>query len=193
MPALGDHALSNIRYIRDTMERASAFTSIPGWGGLAIGLTAAVAAGLAHQFAESNAWIWLSIWLSEAVLAAIIAAISMYRKTRRAGVSFSSPAARRFFASYSAPLVAGALITFALARARVLGVLPAVWLLLYGASFISSGAFSIRLVRVMGLCFMVLGVAASFLSPAGGNVLLGIGFGGLHVVFGCLIARRYGG
>jgi hypothetical protein len=185
-----DHALNNLRYIREAMERASAFTSIPGWGGVWVGITAIIAAFLAH---ECDGRTFLLIWLGEALAAAVIAAATMMRKAARANVSFRDAPARRFFISYCAPLVAGAALTFVLARAGFFAALPAAWLLLYGASFVSSGAYSIPLVPVMGVCFMLLGIGACFLTLAGGNVLLGVGFGGLHVVFGYLIARSYGG
>ena len=132
-------------------------------------------------------------WLAEAVLAMMIAAVTMYIKARRAHVSLTGAPARRFFVSYSAPLLAGALITLALVRASMFAPLPAVWLLLYGASFISSGAFSIRVVPVMGICFMLLGLAACFVPLSIGNILMGAGFGILHIAFGYLIARSYGG
>lgn len=183
-----EHALNNLRYIREAMERASAFTSIPGWGGVAVGATAIVAATLAHGSSR-----WLQIWLAEAVLAALIGFTAMYRKARRANVSFSGAPARRFFLSYFAPLVAGAALTLYLTMAGFHSALPVTWLLLYGASIISSGAYSIPVVPVMGVCFMLLGLAACFTTFATMNVLLGAGFGGLHVVFGYLIARSYGG
>jgi hypothetical protein len=186
-----EHALSNLRYIREAMERASGFTSIPGWGGVAVGLTALGAAALAHPIAGTRRW--LLIWLAEAVVAAIIASMAMVRKAHRANVSFRGVAARRFFSSYFAPIVAGAALTYVLGHAGRYEFLPATWLLLYGASFISSGAYSIPVVPVMGVCFMVLGVAACFVPASLGNVLLGAGFGGLHVAFGFVIARRYGG
>jgi hypothetical protein len=129
----------------------------------------------------------------EAVLAAAIAALTMIRKARRANVSFRGAPARRFFVSYFAPIAAAAALTFVLARAELYGALPATWLLLYGASFVSSGTYSIPAVPVMGVCFMLLGIAACFFPLAGGNALLGIGFGGLHVMFGYVIARSHGG
>ncbi len=187
-----DEALHNIRYIREAMERASAFTSIPGWGGLAIGFTALVAAFVAAS-RTAQPRIWVMIWLLEAIIAATIAAMAMLRKMRRAGVSFHAAPTRRFLTAYSAPLVAAALITVALFRAGIFAPLPAIWLLLYGASFISSGAFSIRVVPVMGLCFMLLGLAACFVPLSIGNILLGAGFGVLHIAFGLIIARNYGG
>lgn len=186
-----EHALSNLRYIRDAMERASAFTSIPGWGGVAIGVTAIVAAIVAGREGWSRTW--LLIWLAEAVLAALIAGIAMVRKAARSDVSFRGAPARRFFISYFAPIAAAAMLTILLARHGFHAALPATWLLLYGASFISSGAYSIPVVPVMGVCFMLLGIAACFVPFVVANALLGVGFGGLHVVFGWIIATRYGG
>ncbi|HEX2120871.1 MAG TPA: hypothetical protein VHL59_04445, partial [Thermoanaerobaculia bacterium] len=96
-----EHALSNLRYIREAMERASAFTSIPGWGGVWVGITALGAAVVAHGFVGNRRW--LLVWLAEALVAAILAAWTMARKARRANVSFTGAPARRFFMSYFAP------------------------------------------------------------------------------------------
>lgn len=186
-----DHALSNLRYIREAMERASSFTSIPGWGGVAVGITAIAAAVLAHRYGLSREW--MLVWLGEAVLAAAIAGVTMVRKAARSHVSFRGAPARRFFISYFAPIVAGAALTIFLAQHGFHTALPAAWLLLYGASFVSSGAYSIPVVPVMGVCFMLLGITACFVPFAAANVLLGVGFGGLHVIFGWVIATRYGG
>lgn len=191
--ALHDHALSNLRYIREAMERAGAFTSIPGWGGFWVGVTAIAAAVAAHRFIAGDPQTWMWVWLGEAIVAGSIAAWTMSRKARRASVPFNSPAARRFFVSYFAPQLAGAAMTYLLARIGAYEALPATWLLLYGASFVSSGAYSIRVVPVMGVCFMAFGLAACFVSLPAGNALLGAGFGGIHIVFGLIIARSYGG
>jgi len=186
---IGDHALDNLRYIRETMERAGSFTSIPGWGGLVIGLTA-IGAGVLLQ--ERSGEAWLIGWLSEALVAAAIAIATMAVKGKRNSVDFTAAPARRFFASYFAPLIAGAVLTFVLWRAGQFVAMPALWLLLYGASFVTSGAHSIRVIPVMGLLYMLLGVAAAVI-PEAGNLFMIVGFGGLHVIFGFVIARSYGG
>lgn len=186
-----EHALSNLRYIRETMERASAFTSIPGWGGVGIGMVAIATAVYAHPFAGTRRW--LMAWLVCASIAALLIGMAMVRKAQRANVSFRGAPARRFFISYFAPILAAAALTYVLGQQGLYAILPATWLLLYGASFVSSGAYSIPVVPVMGVCFMILGVAACFVPPGAGNALLGAGFGGLHVAFGVVIARRYGG
>ncbi len=191
--ALGDHAVDNLRYIRDAIERATAFTSIPGWGGFIIGITALGTAAIAEPMTAWSPQRWLTVWLLEAVLASVIGSIAMWQKGRRVGTLFLSGAARRFFISYFAPLIAGAVLTFTIVRAGIYQPLPAMWLVLYGAAFVSSGAFSIPVIPVMGFCFMLFGVLAAFLPLAVGNLLLGAGFGGLHIVFGLIIARNYGG
>ena len=188
--ALHEHAAESLRFIRDTMERAGSFTSIPGWGGLVIGLTAIAASVVAQRFRGEA---WLLFWLADAALAAVSGAATVALKGRRAGTSFTSPAAKRFFVAYFAPLIAGAIVTVALWRAGAYAAMPAAWLLLYGTAFVSCGAFSIRVIPVMGVCFMLLGAAAAAVPFALANALLGCGFGGLHVVFGLIIARRYGG
>jgi hypothetical protein len=185
---IGDHAFANLRYIRDAMERATAFTSIPGVGGIIIGASAVATAFIARPLQGDR---WLEAWLLDAVFAAVVAFVLMQRKASRAGVTLRSPAARRFFVSYFAPIAAAAAMTIAIVRAGDHALLPALWLLCYGASFIASGAFSIRVVPVMGVCFMVLGIAALFIPFD--NVLLAAGFGGVHIVFGFIIARNYGG
>src|SRR5437588_3224911 len=190
-PALHDRAIDNLRYIRETMERASAFTAVPGWGQTIIGATALVAAYLASR--QSIAKSWLFVWLVEAVVALLIAGWSMDRKARRTATPLFSGPGRKVAFSLSPPLIVGALLTAVLFRLRVTPVIPGVWLLLYGTGVVTGGMFSVRVVPVMGICFMALGACALFVSPLWANVLLAAGFGGLHIIFGIIIARKYGG
>jgi hypothetical protein len=187
-----EHALESLRVIRETMERAGSFTSIPGWGGVAIGFTALGATYFAQRVVFDPP-AWLRVWLIEAVVATAIAAATMAIKWRRTEMPFMSGVARRFFVSYVAPLIAGAVVTFTLAHRGSFDSLPAVWLLVYGSAFVSSGAFSIRVVPLMGIGFMLLGALAALVRLPVGNLILGAGFGALHIIFGFIIARRYGG
>ena len=185
------HAADHLRYIRETMERAGEFTGVPGWGGVATGLTAFVAAYLASR--QGTPMGWLSIWLAEAVLATAILAPSAAAKARRVDGRFFSGPARRFTLSFAPPVIVGALLTLAFVRAGLFGLLPGMWLLLYGTAIVTAGAFSVRLVPVMGLCLMALG-AAALLSPAAwGDFFMAAGFGGVQIGFGLWIALRYGG
>src|SRR5689334_4239794 len=192
---LHTHALDNLRYIRETMERAGSFTAVPGWGGVAMGATALAAAGLASHAATASSW--LACWLAEGAAAVIIGLLAMERKARAAGLPLWSAPVRKFVFIFVPPLIAGAVLTVVLWRAGLPGAIPGVWLMLYGAGVMAGGAFSVPVVPVMGACFLVAGILAVFAPLFGvladGDLWLGIGFGGLHVVFGAMIARKYGG
>ncbi|HEX8500529.1 MAG TPA: hypothetical protein VF659_08065 [Pyrinomonadaceae bacterium] len=190
-PALHDRAMDNLRFIRETMERASAFTAVPGWGQVAIGVTALFAALVASQqraFAD-----WLAVWMVEAAVSAGVAGWTMYRKAHASDTSLLSRPGRKLIINLTPPRVVGALLTVVFCRAGLQAQLPGLWLLLYGTGVVTGGAFSVRPVPVMGLCFMFLGAGALFLPAGWGDALMAAGFGLLHVIFGLHIARNYGG
>jgi hypothetical protein len=172
------------------MEQSSSFTALPGWGQVAMGGSALLAAWLASQ--ESTPAMWLAVWLADAVLAASIALVATQSKAQRAGVPLTSGPARKFALSFSPPIGAAALLTPVLYQAGLTRVLPGCWLLLYGAGVISAGAFSVAIIPLMGVGFIAAGIAALLL-PGWSNLCMAAGFGGLHIIFGWLIARRYGG
>lgn len=189
--ALGDRAMEDLRFIRQTMERGAAFTAVPGWGGVGMGLTAVAAAAIASTRPTPEAW--LLVWTLEALLAVAIGAVAIHRKASRANLPVLSGAGRKFLLSFLPPALAGAALTVPLWQAGGDSILPGAWLLLYGAAVVTAGTFSVRIVPVMGVCFMILGIAALLAMPAAGDLSLAVGFGGLHIVFGTIIARRHGG
>jgi hypothetical protein len=183
------HAMDNLRYIRKTMERAGSFTAVPGWGGVGMGLSAMAAAAVAEG-AESG---WLAIWLAEAVLACAIGVFAAARKGRAGGLGLLAEPGRKFLGGLLPPVAAGALLTAALWRTGAANALAGCWMLLYGAGIVTAGAASVRPVPLMGLCFMAFGGLALFAPFSWANWLLAAGFGGLHIVFGAIIAVKYGG
>jgi hypothetical protein len=184
-------AADHLRYIRETMESAAEFTAVPGWGGVAMGVTALVAAFVASRQSTSRAW--LAVWLIEAFVAVAIAAPAAATKAHRANSALFSGPGRKFVLSFAPPIVVGGLLTFALYHAGILAALPGVWLLLYGTAIVTGGAFSVRVVPVMGLCLMLLGGAALFAPAMWGDAFMGAGFGVVQIGFGWWIARHYGG
>ncbi len=184
-------ALDNLRFIRRTMENSVAFTAVPGWGGVAMGVSALLAALWAGVQTNANAW--LTVWLCEAALALALGVGAAYRKA--AGISepgFARPA-RKFVLALLPSVLVGALLTYAFVRAGMMKDLPAAWLLIYGMGVLAGGAFSVRVVPVMGLCFLGIGTGAVFAPAAWGNGLLALGFGVVQICFGIVIARRFGG
>ena len=187
---LHEHAMDNLRYIRQTLERAGSFTAVPGKGGVLMGLVALAAARMAARQAAVATWI--AIWMGAAAVALAIGIGGAALKSRRFQMPLFSGPGRKFIAGFSPAIAAGAVLTLVLYRAGVSGFLPGVWLLLYGTAVLSGGWNSVRAVPLMGACFMFAGTLA-LLVPGYNDQLLAVGFGGLHLVFGTLIAVRYGG
>jgi hypothetical protein len=188
---ISDRAEQNLKFIRETMERSTSFTAVPGYGGILMGVTAIAAAYIAYR--QPLLRDWLLVWLTEAGLAFAIGLLAMWQKSKIGGQSLFSVPARKFAFGFIPPLVAGVAITLGLWRYEHFEMMAPVWMLCYGAAVACGGAFSARIVPVMGWLFMVLGAAAFALPASFGNLMMAASFGVLHVIFGAIIARRYGG
>lgn len=182
-------AKETLDYIRRTMETASTFTAVSGWGLVGVGTMGVIAAWLAwrQQLAAD-----LDVWLPAALVSVGIAAVANAIKARRMGVPVWSGAFRKVVWVMAPSLIAGALLTYALAHQGATALLPGTWLALYGAGVTAGGTFSVRAIRWMGMAFLLLG-AGALVQPALGILLLGVGFGGLHVAIGLDIVWRHGG
>lgn len=183
--------MDNLRFIRETMEAAGTFTALSGWGQVVIGLTAIIAALVSVRAPDPSSW--LLIWLAEAGIAGGISVASMTIKSHAANIPLFSGPMRKLVLSFSPPIAAGCVLTLALHANGAFAMVPAVWMLLYGAGVISAGTYSVRIVPVMGAAFMFAGVIALFAPAAWATALMIASFGGLHILFGILIARRHGG
>jgi hypothetical protein len=183
--------MDNLRFIRETMEGAAFFTAVSGIGEILVGLTALAAAWTAAR--QQTAWSWLQVWLWEGLIGFLVTTAAIVWKARRSQQSLFSTPGRRFAFGLFPPLIAGALLTPVLFFSGNVAALPGLWLLLYGTGVVTGGAFSVRTVPVMGMAFMALGTFALVASPSWRDALLAAGFGGLHIVFGALIAWRHGG
>jgi hypothetical protein len=190
-PEMQARAMDNLRFIRETMEAAGTFTAVSGWGQVVIGLTAILAAIIADRFAGTAEWVL--VWAAEAFLALLVSVWFMYNKARLASLPLLTGSARKLLFSFSPVFAVGMVVTVALMERGLYGLLPGIWMLLYGTAVVAAGAFSVRIVPVMGAAFIVVGAAALFAPVAWGIALMIAGFGVLHIVFGIIIARRHGG
>jgi hypothetical protein len=173
------------------MERSTAFTAVSGWGYAGMGATAMVASYLALRQPALEGW--LAVWLGEALTALTIGLVAMHWKASRQGTPILSIPGRRLFIGLLPALFAGGVLTVALVRSGDVRQIPGVWLLLYGVAVMQAGAFSVRVIPVMGAAFVLAGAIALPLPWFWANVMLAVGFGLLHLGFGGFIARRHGG
>ena len=186
-----ERAAESIEFIRETMVRSAAFTAVPGQGGVAMGAIGVLTAVMASQATTPERW--LITWLAAAVVAAPIGLAATIVKARRNHVALWSASGRRFMQGFLPAIVAGAAMTVALVRADRIELLPPTWLLLYGAGILAGATASISVLTWVGALFMVLGVAAVATVGQLPDVWLGVGFGGLQIVFGIIITRKHGG
>jgi len=189
--SINERALENLKYIRETMERAGSFTAVPGWGGMLMGISALLTAVFSARLPSKE--LWFDCWMGEAVLALCIGGWAMAQKARASQSPLLYGPGRKFALSLCPAMTAGVVFTVVLYRQQLFELMPGSWLLFYGVSVVTGGAFSVKVVPIMGMSFMALGTIA-LLSPfSWSNWFMAAGFGVLHIAFGIVIARRYGG
>ena len=188
--SINDRAVRDLRYIRETMERAGSFTAVPGWGGILMGLTALVAVLVTRQMESRELWFYS--WMAEAVIASAIGVLGTLKKARMLKTLLHGPGLK-FAMTLLPAFIGGAILTGVLYQQRLFGLMPGVWLLMYGVGVMSCGTYSVKVVPIMGVGFMLLGTAALLVSWDWAQWFMAAGFGGLQIIVGGVIARRYGG
>lgn len=184
-----DQAKETLEFIRRTMESASTFTPVSGWGLVGVGVVGLIAATLAWSGGIPAD---LRVWIPAALVSVVLNGAATAIKAHGQHVPMWSGAFRKLAWVMTPALAAGAVLTLALVRQDVTGLLPGTWLALYGAGVTAGGTFSVRAIRWMGLALLTLG-ATALVRPELGLALLGAGFGGLHIAIGFDIVWRHGG
>ena len=185
------HAMDNLRFIRETMERSTAFTAVPGWGTVASGMIGLLGAFAASQTDTPRAW--FLVWMATAACGFTSGAGAMVLKAHTIGEPIFSGPGRRFALGMLPTLLAAVALTVGLYNFDLNYLMPATWLLLYGAAIVTGGAHSVKVVPLMGLSMMVLGIGTLSAPPAWGDAFMACGFGVVHIIFGIIIARKHGG
>lgn len=188
---LREQASDNLRFIRGAMERAERVSSVSGIGAMAMGaaalvtmLLAAGADGLRPQ---------LLVWTGGAIVALIVGAAGSLLKARRRSLVLLGDPGRRFLLCLTPALLVGLVITLSLWNTPQIGLLPGVWMLLYGAGVLAAGTYAVHPVMQMGAVFIAAGLLTQALPVAWSNGILGAVFGGAHTYFGYQVYRHHGG
>src|SRR5437867_9347373 len=142
--SINERAVENLKYIRETMERAGSFTAVPGWGGILMGVSALLTASISSQLPSRD--IWVLTWLGEAALAFTIGAWAMVQKAKAAKAPLLYGPGRKFALRLCPAMVAGTVFTVVLYTNDLFHLMPGTWLLLYGVAVVAGGAFSVRVV-----------------------------------------------
>ena len=183
---LDSHAAATLRYIRASMESASAL-AVPGSTGIASGIVGLLAAIISSVPALQQHW--LIIWLVGAVIAAAVGGALLLRQPSLSALTIGGAPIRRFAIGLLPSLFAGAVMTFVLWTSGMSRFIPGTWLLLYGCGLVAASVATARSIGILGGSFVVAGLLALMLPQNWQIPMLGAGFGGLHIVFGYLTRR----
>ena len=193
-----EEARENLRVIRQTMERSTKYSTLSGISGVLVGL-AGIAGVVATWVLGPGAAIYhhplrlASIWIVTLFTAIGIDLICNKRRAARVGKHIvSSLGAHIVLAALPAFFAAG-ILTYFFFQHHLLIYLWGVWMLCYGLAICAVGLFSVRPATYLGSAFVIAG-AATLLMPAVPYhlIMMAVTFGGFHILYGVLMARRHG-
>ena len=185
--ALDTHALGTLQYIRASID-AAGLLAVPGSAGIAMGAVGVLTALLVSL--KPLAVHWLQIWLIAGLVAIAFGTALMVHQVVTRGTALYRGPLRKFLMCLCPPLLVGGVLTWQLWLHGEIALIPGVWLLMYGCAVMAASTLTRRALAVMGALLAVLGVIALQLPLSYQNAVLGVGFGGLHLLFGILIGGR---
>jgi hypothetical protein len=184
-------ALGTLSYIRASIDAAGSL-AVPGMAGIVMGGIGIAAAALTSLTQLSTHW--LALWLGAALAAFMLGGALMARQAAQRGSTLLFGPFRKFLLCLCPALLAGAVLTLVLWQAQIERLIPGMWLLLYGCAVISASTVTnsknLPLIASMGVVFILLGSVTLMLPAHAHNLMLGAGFGALHILFGLLIGRQ---
>lgn len=190
--SLAERAEADLAFVRTVLDRSQHFSAVPGIGGVLMGSSALIAAGVAAM--QPTRERWLAVWIVDAIVALVLGGFTLVRKARRTGAPLSSSPARRFALALMPPVAVGALLTAAALRSNAWELLAPIWLCCYGIGVLGAGAVSsVRAVPMLGACFVATGGLAVATPTSWATAWLALAFGVAHIVAGSIIMRHYGG
>ena len=208
-------AAEELKVIRALMERPIRYSTMSGLSGILAGCVAL--AGVAadwlicqHYEPYSNVMLVNFLVWGSVLAIAVAGVLGLTRwRERRQGMSFWSPVKRKILLTILPTFAAGMGLTAAIVfRVYVvdkapseLDLIPTIWMTFYGLACWQVGEFSIPEMRILGLAFILVGVASAGLfqthvepyRSATTHWALGSSFGGFHVVYGIVVRARHGG
>ena len=184
---IDSHAVATLRYIRASMD-AAASVAVPGSAGIAMGSIGVLATILSSTPGLRDYWI--GVWLMAAALGGGVGFALMTRPASLRGLSLYGTPLRKFALGLFPALLGGAVMTAVHWVNGNAHAIPGTWLLFYGCALISASVSATRMIALMGASFVAVGLVALLAPDRLQMLLLGAGFGGLHVLFGVLIGRK---
>ena len=187
--SLPERAGQDLAFIRTAIARVEGASAVSGVGGMLMG-ACGVAIALWAQ-GQTDLLVQLRAWLLGGWVAVPVGFAAVLLKARRSQLQWDP--VRRFVLCLVPCLIVGGVLSWHLRVGGDIALIPAVWLMLYGCGVLAAGAYAVMPVRWMGVCFVVTGILATWAPSVALNALLGVAFGGYHIVFGWWVYRHHGG
>ncbi|MEY3679160.1 MAG: hypothetical protein RI924_1301 [Bacteroidota bacterium] len=206
-----EEQLTELKEIRQLMERSSRFLSLSGLAGLVVGaiaITGVTAAylylGISPDSTKYYQWIGepdgsLNPDFSNFLIAdvALVLFLSLFAgfwfaktKAQKQGLPFWDATAKRALINLAIPILAGAVYCFVLLYHGQLAFIAPATLIFYGLALLNTSKYTIDDIGYLGLWQLLLGLLASFFIDYG-LLIWAVGFGLLHMVYGLLIYNKY--
>ena len=196
-PRAQDEAFKALTYIRTAVDKVHRYSTFSALSGFWACIAALIGSGVCGIFPDwpgaspAQGPKFLQVWITVWFVATMGQFGFTFLKARSRGESFFSPIAVTALTVLAGPFLAGGLGTVAFWKAGQFALMPGLWLTLYGCGLYAVSYFAPIFLRVFGLVFMALGFAAWMTGPEMAALWLGLGFGGLHAVFGAMVLARY--
>lgn len=185
-----------IRFIHKIMESSSRYTNIPASGYLVTGLLGLLGAWRTAAFIHAKqvtdvaviqlwelrglAFTWFFVFVT-AIL--VVFALSWRKACVHHTSAWNSLSSRMVLSQIPLVIVSG-ILTFTLGFHGYYDMIPSMWLGIYGAILYSFSYFTGVEHKVEGGVFIALGALAAFAPVHTFPLLLGLGFGGVHLMAG---------
>jgi len=200
-----DEQLNALNDIRKMMDRSSRFISLSGLSGVFAGLTALVGAYLAdgeikkylktgvNEYSSTSLeFDLIKIGVVVLIVALTGGVVFTYRQSKRKNLPIWDKSAKNLLINLFIPLIVGGLfiISLLLVHPNTYGLIAPSCLVFYGLALVNASKYTYTDIRFLGLCEIVLGLAAMF-NIGYGLYFWAFGFGALHILYGAVMYLKY--
>ncbi|OGL41826.1 MAG: hypothetical protein A2161_18655, partial [Candidatus Schekmanbacteria bacterium RBG_13_48_7] len=197
-----DEALQRIEEIQRIAERTTLYTLLPGLAAIIGGSLVIVGCAMSYIMIESfdfgcliqlpikDQIIFLVLWMVIGIAAIAVEVILTARDAKKQGIApFGRPGKLSAYSLTPSVFVA-VIITLKLifdadmeTASQNFRYLAPIWMMCYGTGVYAAGLFSVRLPRLLGLAFIMLGSVSLVFFDRYALVLVYLSFGIFHIIF----------
>lgn len=202
-------ALDRLAEIQRIAETTTLYTLLPGpaaiVGGTLVFIGCAVSyfmirsADFAQLMSCSTGYrvLFLGMWTTIGAIAVGQEMIFANRDARRKGIALYGRPGKLSALSLTPNIFIAIVLTIQLlidadseTAGRFVRYITPIWMMCYGTGVYAAGLFSVRLPRLLGISFIIMGAAGLLFFAKYGLVLVALSFGLLHIIFGMAVLNR---